>query len=289
MYRKASGNYVRTRSIAISALTMALVFAAASAPSPALADITCYDFDSQAEAQAVYDALPGDAFGIDTGWPLPSLASGDQEAGNGVACDATADIPELASPGNEEYQISTTSAENGLEALPNVDLEEATVREVQYQESVHTEENPSQHYRIMGIATPEYELSSDYEGIEVPGQCGAYGTTQRLQELLAPGTTIWLEVDDAGSYADPQLNEEGVYKATQLDRQVWVELNGRYRLVAEILVSEGHAVVATQRPGMARPDVRENPPLGSRYRDALRVAQELAIESGVGIWGQCVA
>ena len=114
------------------------------------------------------------------------------------------------------------------------------MRETQYQEAVQIEENPEKLYRIMGIATPEYELYSDYEDVEVPGQCGAYEATQRLQELLAPGTPIWLEVD-----------ETGFYTQTQLDRQVWVQLDGRYRLVAEILVSEGHAVVATQRPGMA--------------------------------------
>src|SRR5215217_1332747 len=129
---KACGKHTRHTSLAVLALVATLVITAVGPPSPALADITCLDFDGQAEAQAVYDALPGDPFGIDTGWPLPLLASGDQEAGNGVACDATADIPELASPGDEEYQISANSAENGLEALPNVDLEEATVRNVEY-------------------------------------------------------------------------------------------------------------------------------------------------------------
>jgi endonuclease YncB( thermonuclease family) len=165
-----------------------------------------------------------------------------------------------------------------LAALPNVDLEEATVREAQYQEAVQTEENPDTLYRIMGIATPEYELYSNYEDREVPGQCGAYEATQRLQELLAPGTSIWLEVDETGSYFP-----------TRLDRQIWVEVDGRHRLVAEVLVSEGHAVVATQRPGTGRGDARENPPPGSRYRDALREAQELAMAAGVGIWGQCLA
>jgi endonuclease YncB( thermonuclease family) len=243
----------------------------------ALADITCYDFDSsQAEAQVVYDALPGDPFGLDTGWPLSPY--GDQEAGNGVACDATTTIPELMSPGNEEYQISADAAENGLETLPNVDLEEATIRSVEYQEAIQTEENPDPVYRIMGVATPEYQIYSDYEGDEVPGQCGAYEATQRLQELLAPGTTIWLEVDDTGFYTE-----------VQLDRHVWIELNGRYRLVAEVLVSEGHAVVATQRPGTGLADAQENPPPGSRYRDALREAQQNAIEAGVGLWTQCLA
>jgi hypothetical protein len=80
-----SGKHPRYTVIAVSAFLVALVLTATRVPLPALADITCYDFDGQAEAQAVYDALPGDPFGIDTGWPLPSLASGDQEAGNGVA------------------------------------------------------------------------------------------------------------------------------------------------------------------------------------------------------------
>src|SRR5215211_367815 len=106
---KACGKLTRYTSIAVSAFLVALVITTVRAPLPALADMTCLDFDGQAEAQAVYDALPGDPFGLDTGWPLPPY--GDQEAGNGFACDATGDIPELASPGNEEYQISANSAE----------------------------------------------------------------------------------------------------------------------------------------------------------------------------------
>ncbi len=248
-------------------------------PSPASADITCYDFHSQADAQAVYDALPGDPFGIDTGWPPPLLASGDQEAGNGVACDATKDIRELDSPGNEEYAISDDSSENGLDALPDVKLEAATVRSVEYAEAVQTEENPEKLYRIMGVATPEYQVYSDYEDVEVPGQCGAYEATQRLQELLAPGTAVWLEIDE----------KAGSYTGTQLDRHLWIALDGRYRLVAEVLVSEGHAVVATQRLGTGRADAEKNPPPGSRYRDALREAQVLAINGQVGLWCQCEA
>lgn len=245
-------------------------------PPPALADITCYDFSSQAEAQAVYDALPGDPFGIDSGWPPPSLASGDQEAGNGVACDATKDIPELESPGDEEYEIGDDPAENGLDELPDVELEAATVREAQYAGAVQTEENPEKLYAIVGVATPEFERYADYEEAEVPGQCGADAATGRLQELLAPGTTVWLEIDEVGFYTQ-----------NILDRHLWVEVDGRYRLVSEALVSEGHAVVATQRPGTGRGDALENPPPGSRYRDALRDAQQQAIEDQVGIWGEC--
>lgn len=239
------------------------------------ADITCYDFVSQAEAQAVYDALPGDPYGIDSGWPSPS---GDQEAGNGVPCDAGNDIPETDSPGDEAYEISDDSTKNGLEELPDLDLEEATVREAQYAGAVQTEENPDKLYSIMGIATPEFELYADYEGHEVPGQCGADAATTRLQELLAPGTTVWLEVDEAGFFTQ-----------NVLDRHLWIELDGRYRLVSEVLISEGHAVVATERPGTGRGDAQENPPPGARYRDALRDAEELAVEREAGIWGQCLA
>ena len=56
--------------------------------------------------------------------------------------------------------------------------------------------------------------------------------------------------------------------------------------VSEVLVFEGHAVAATRRPGAALPNANEKP--GSRYRDALREAQRRAIETRVGLWGQCV-
>ncbi len=128
----------------------------------------------------------------------------------------------------------------------------------------------------MSIATPEYEVYADYEGNEVSGQCGSAAATRRLQEVLAPGTEVWLEVDEAGFFT-----------RNVLDRHIWVELDGRYRLVSEVLITEGHGVVATERPGTGLADVESNPPDGSRYRDALRKAQERAIEEEVGIWSSC--
>ncbi len=259
------------RLMRLTALSAVLAVVGGLAPSPVRADITCYDFQSQDEAQAVYDALPGDPFGVDTGWPRPGLASGDQEAGNGIACDATKDIPERKSPGNERYVLDDDPTKNGREELPD-GVEEATIRDVQYAGAIQTEENPDKTYVLMGIATPEFEIYADYEDREVPGQCGATATTAQLQELLAPGTTVWLEVDKAGFCT-----------RTELDRHLWVEQDGHYRLVSEILVSEGHAVVATDRSGTGLSDARKNPPIGARYRDALRKAQERAIEERVGL------
>lgn len=195
-----------------------------------------------------------------------------------MPCDAANDIPETESPGDEEYEIGADPAENGLDELPDVDLEEATVREAQYAGAVETEENPDKLYDIMGIATPEFELYADYEDREVPGPCGADAATTRLRELLAPGTTVWLEIDEAGFYTQ-----------NILDRHLWIELDGRYRLVSEVLVSEGHGVAATERPGIARSDAPENPPPSARYRDALRAAQERAVEKQTGIWVRCAA
>ena len=258
---------------------MALAAVVGLRPAPAAADITCYDFTGPVEPQAVLDALPNDPFGLDSGWPLPSGGgSGDQEAGNGLACDAERDIPERESPGDEEYVIGDDPAANGVAELPEEDLaedlEETTIREAQYAEAIQTEGNPDKFYATIGIATPEFEVYSEYEDREVPGQCGAAAATERLRELLAPGTKVWLEIDDTGFYTQYAL-----------DRHLWIELDGRYRLVSEVLVSEGHAVVATQRPGTALPDASDKP--SSRYRDALREAQERAIEARVGLWGQC--
>lgn len=243
----------------------------------ASADITCYDFNGIGEPKAVMDALPNDPFGIDTGWPLPSgLGSGDQEAGNGIACDSERDISENGSPGNEECSTSADRPTNGLDQLPKGQFEQATIQSVVYSDVVQTADNPSKFYSIMSISTPEFEVYADYEGHDVHGQCGAYQATSRLQALLAPGTKVWLEVDEAGFYTQ-----------TLLDRHIWVQVDGKFRLVSEILVTEGHAVVTTERPGTGRADAVKNPPDGSKYRDALRTAQKLVIESGVGLWSAC--
>lgn len=242
----------------------------------AFADITCYDFSSQAEAQQILDALPNDPYGLDSGWPPPDLlGGGDGEAGNGVACDAENVIRELKSPGDEKYTINADSSKNGKNSLPE-SVEQATVQSYVEGAGIQTVENPEKIYTIMSVATPEYEPFANYEVDDVPGQCGAMATTLRLQELLTPGTTIWLEVDEAGFYTQ-----------TMLDRHVWIQIDGRYRLISEILITEGRGVTATERPGTGRANAAEAPPPGSRYRDILRRAQTRAIDSHVGIWSEC--
>ena len=65
-------------------------------------------------------------------------------------------------------------------------------------------------------------------------------------------------------------------RRTQHIPNTWKD--GRYHLVSEVLVFEGHAVAATRRPGAALPNAHEKP--GSRYRDALRLAQRRGAISG---------
>lgn len=240
------------------------------------ADITCYDFSNQAEAQQILDALPNDPFALDSGWPPPGvIGGGDGEAGNGVACDAENVVRELETPGNEKYTINEDTSKNGRNAVPN-GVEQATVQSYVEGAGLQTVENPGKIYTIMSVATPEFEPFANYEEDEVLGQCGAMETTGRLHELLAPGTTVWLEIDEAGFYTQ-----------TMLDRHVWIQVDGRYRLVSEILITEGRGVAATERPGTGRADAAENPPPGSLYRDILRRAQAQAVDARAGIWSEC--
>lgn len=78
------------------------------------------------------------------------------------------------------------------------------------------------------ISPKQFDIYADYEGHEVPGQCGSIEATSRLQQLLVPGTTVWLEIDETG------FNTMYV-----LSRHVWIQLDGKYRLLAEVLVTEG--------------------------------------------------
>lgn len=111
----------------LSAILLSM-FATSVFPSSAFADITCYDFSSQADAQAVLDALPNDPFGLDTGWPINKglTVMGDVEPGNGVACDSENSIPDNEFPGGEPYVIGADPSQNGRTELPT-GLEEVTI------------------------------------------------------------------------------------------------------------------------------------------------------------------
>jgi endonuclease YncB( thermonuclease family) len=200
------------------------------------------------------------------------------EAGNGVACDTGSEIPEVTSPGDEAYEVGDDGSLNGRTELPD-DVEQVTIASVEGATSFYTVEDPDLEYAVNGVATPEFEPGANYESDVFAVQCGAVAANTRVQELLAPGTVVWLEVDEAYWGGNLGLN--------RTSRHVWIELDGRFRLLAEVLISEGHGVAAPERPGTGRGDAMTDPPIGIMYRDALRAAQQIAIETGAGLWTAC--
>src|SRR5438270_4710811 len=61
-----------------------------ASPGTAAAEVSCYRFDVQADAQNALDALPNDPYGLDQGRvPIQDgeVDAGDVQAGNGAPCD----------------------------------------------------------------------------------------------------------------------------------------------------------------------------------------------------------
>lgn len=243
----------------------------------AKADITCFNFAVQPEAQAVLNALPNDPFALDNG-PQPaedgSLDDYDTAAHNGLACDRLPVGSEAAPDRPQSDEPATTPPETGQDALPNGVVAVTVVEAVRANDIQVQLVNGDQQGTVVmiGIATPEFE------GGQVPRQCFAAETTARLQQLLPPGRTVYLEIDP---HAYTSFHE--------WHRHVWVksEQDGKYYLASEILVAEGYAVVATDRLGWGKPDARTNPPYDSAYRDRLRRAQAYAVRNKAGLWGAC--
>ena len=113
--------------------------------------------------------------------------------------------------------------------------------------------------RLIGINAPESVRPN------TPVECYGRESSERLEELLEPGTTVYLERD--------------VSDTDQFDRllrHVWIvdEVSGDAYLVSEVLVRQGYV------------DARTYPP-DDRYADRLAAAERAAQDEGAGLWGAC--
>lgn len=111
--------------------------------------------------------------------------------------------------------------------------------------------------RLLEIDTPETKDPSE------PVQCFGPAATDRLNELAAPGTTVWVVADE--ELLDP-------YDRTLL--YLWTSRNGHAAFVNLELVRSGHARAALYEPN-------------DRYISDMRAAERRARAAGRGVWGSC--
>jgi micrococcal nuclease len=113
--------------------------------------------------------------------------------------------------------------------------------------------------RLIGINAPESVRPDS------PVECYGPESSDRLAELLEPGTTVYLErdVSDADQFG-------------RLLRHVWVvdDASDDAYLVSEVLARQGFV------------DARTYPP-DDRYEDRLADAERAAQDEGAGLWGAC--
>lgn len=113
--------------------------------------------------------------------------------------------------------------------------------------------------RLIGIDTPETKHPT------IPPECFGAEAARRTAQLLAPGTTVYLERD---------VSETDRYG--RLLRYVWLPGQGRGQaaMANEMLVREGFASTSTFPPDVAN-------------ADRFTAAQRAAYEEGAGLWSAC--
>lgn len=196
----------------VSAIAVVLVLAellAGGLPRPVSA-LDCGSFAAQEDAQAVFDANPGDRFGLDPD-------------GNGVACD---DIPARS---GQPATIDSNEDKNGSSAdtIPEGAIRAEVVDVIDGDTFAAQIGHKLETIRLLGIDAPEIR---DTDG---PVECFGAEATERARQLLAEGRTVYLEDEDAGRDA-----------AGRLLRYAWIdESDGDARLVNLVLVRRGFAVV----------------------------------------------
>lgn len=112
--------------------------------------------------------------------------------------------------------------------------------------------------RLIGIDTPETVHPT------IGPECFGAEASRRTTELLAPGSSIYLERD---------VSETDRYG--RLLRYVWVVDRDRRAINAnELLVEEGFATALTYPPDV-------------KYSERFAEAQRVAYETGIGLWSAC--
>lgn len=201
---------------------------------------SCADFETQANAQAALDAPnAGDAL-------VPSL---DADS-DGVAC------PDLQL-GDEQSVPAAEELPDGLTRAKVVEIVDGDTLKVRVEDG--DAEGQVQTVRLIGIDTPETKDPNQ------PVECYGAEASDRLEEMLPEGRTVYLEQD--------------VSDTDRFDRKlryVWFKgkRDGAAYLVNEMMVREGFAVVSTFPPDVA-------------HVDELTHAQDVATFRLAGLWEEC--
>lgn len=200
----------------------------------------CTDFETQADAQAALDTPDAETEAL----------SGLDPDGDGIAC------PDLEL-GEEESVPAEEEVPEGLVRAKVVEIIDGDTLKVRIDEGEG--EGQVQTVRLIGIDTPETKHPSQ------PIECYGPDASNRLDEMLPEGRTVYLESD--------------ISDTDQFDRKlryVWFEgkRDGNGYLVNEMMVREGFAVVSTFPPDVA-------------HVDELTHAQDVATFRVAGLWDEC--
>jgi endonuclease YncB( thermonuclease family) len=184
----------------------------------ARAALDCSSFAAQEDAQAVFDANPGDRFDLDPD-------------GNGIACET---LPSRG--GGTASGVSLTPAPAiSATGLP-FDSTKAKVVEVIDGDTINvTLDGRPETVDLLGIDAPATKDPGQ------PIECFGADATIRARGLLKKGRTIYLEAAGAGRDRDGHLL-----------RFVWTINDGKARFVNETLVRGGYAVVSDPAPRVHR-------------------------------------
>jgi endonuclease YncB( thermonuclease family) len=184
----------------------------------ARAALDCSSFATQEDAQAVFDANPGDRFDLDPD-------------GNGIACET---LPSR-SGGPAGASTLTPTPPSGESGLPSGSAQ-AKVVEVIDGDTITIElDGRPETVELLGIDAPATKDPGQ------PIECFGAQATIRARGLLKKGRTIYLEAAGAGRDANGHLL-----------RFVWTVSDGKARFVNETLVRGGYAIVTDPAPRVHR-------------------------------------
>jgi len=225
-------------------------------PMNAAADIDCDDFTFLEDAQAIVDGLGSDPYSLDS--PRGSGA----EPADGVLCEERPDEESALIPMTSAVEIDPVFDELPTSALPD-GAEETKTHGALSEDNVYLDDDKT--LELLGIELPGWNPR------RLPDQdCFGQEAEARLEELLTEDRTVHLETDREERHPE----DDKPWNDDLILGYLWIEDDGKYQMVNELLVREGYAVVAIVPPNM-------------KYAGDLRRAQEEAIAAGAGLWAAC--
>jgi predicted metalloprotease len=182
------------------------------------AAMDCSSFATQEDAQAVFDANPGDPFDLDAD-------------GNGIACETLPSRGGRPATGSGPTPTPSTD-ENGL---PSGSAKAKVVEVIDGDTIKVTLDGRPETVELLGIDAPATKDPGH------PIECFGAEATIRARGLLRKGGVIYLEAAGAGRD-----------RSGHLLRFVWTISGGKARFLNETLVRGGYAVVSDPAPRVHR-------------------------------------